>query len=130
VIAAIRLGRSSEGADLKVTARVAECLDPGCNTDSTIGSTHHLGIVSLGTPVRLLLQWDPDGNQFIVRRGNQPQQFISYAVPDSLAPGVNSKNLQIAPNIANCVLGVGEKQPAGGMDVSIDNVKVNQSAAP
>ena len=97
--------------------------------------TVQMGTVNLGEKISLRVQHDPDNDQFIFQRDNDPEEFISYDVfgvldPQFLVPANLSDNkrpiefLFITPDC------VGGARSESFMKVEVDKVYVNQSAVP
>jgi hypothetical protein len=76
---------------------VFECLDAGCDTLTDIGVTTALGLVQVGQPVNVSVQWDKTNHQFtfqyIITKKNVQSQSIPYVVSDTSPPATNNKRL-------------------------------------
>ena len=133
VIAGVAVRRLSNSADpanvLEVVAFVQRCTDPNCLDGPILFK--HLGKVTVGQWVRLLVQWDPDNDRFIFQRGSEAQQFVSYVdlgvVTDSTPPGLQEKGIGVYNFVPNCTDAV---RPAASMNALFDNVFVNSTAIP
>lgn len=127
VLAFVRIERFSDSADpegvLRVRGILFHCSDPNCNFGAIL-SNQNLGSIEVGGRVRLRIQWDPDSDQFIFERDDQPEVFAPYAVSDVLPPGLQTKRVELAHEVANC-------SAAGStafMEVFVNDVFVNASA--
>jgi hypothetical protein len=138
VVANIRIHQQGALGQLEVFGRVSECADPACNTTICVHpgcvgdtSTVSLGNIRTGQATSLRIQWDPDMQQFLFQRDNQPEVPISYAgKSDASPPSFVSRQLRIAANVPNCLPVPGAGRPVAFMEAFFDNVGVNQSAAP
>ena len=131
VIAEVGVERSSNSADppgvLRIVYFVFQCLNVDCLSLNLL-NTGSLGTVTTGQWVKLLLQWDKDGNQFIFQRGSQTPVPVSYGnLPDDAPPVVQFKSLEAANFLANCDVA---PRPVGMVDALFDDVSVNESALP
>jgi hypothetical protein len=134
VIAGVAVRRRSDSTDppdvLEIFYFVGLCSDPDCVNSPFLGSGV-LGTVRTGQWVRLLMQWDKDGNQFIFQRGSQPPVFVSYeGFSDTADPGFQLKSLDAIQFVANCTGDPHSPRPVGMVDARFDNVFVNESAFP
>jgi len=131
VNAAVSVQRLSNSTDkpyiLKVVAFVVKCLNSNCTQTTPIGSVD-LGTTSLWSTVSVSIQWDKDNNQFIFALDGNPKTPISYGnLSDTLPPGLNQKRIEAQLFLPNCT---GEPQPVAFIDAFLDDVYVNQGAAP
>lgn len=112
---------------LKVVASVQKCLNSSCTTTQSIGSVD-LGTTSLWWTVLVSIQWDKDNHQFIFQLDRYPKTYIPYNLPDTSPPGMqNNKRIEVQSLLPNCT---GEPQPEAFIDAFVDDVSVNQGAAP
>jgi hypothetical protein len=134
VAAFIEVERISEAdgsaGPLRAHAVVRQCtavdVEEDCS-DSTVLFSQNLGPVDVGSRVELLIQWDPDHDQFLFQRDNQAVVVYAYSLSDVSEPGVPGKRLVVADVVANCT---SEPRGAALMETFFDNVRVNASAAP
>ena len=85
--------------------------------------------------VRLLVQWDPENDQFIFQRGVEAPQFVSYVglggmVTDTNPPGLPIKRIGVDNFVPHCTDAVASTRPVAKVDALFDNVFVNQTAIP
>lgn len=129
VFAVISISRQSDSTDppnvLRVRAQVQHCnLVASCATSTSLGFSD-LGSVNKGQKVKLLMQWDPDNQRFIFQRDDQPEVFLSYTVPDTAAPGTDSKFFDVTNGAPNCT----EEPPSVAfIEAFFDDVFANESA--
>lgn len=127
-MAAVAIRRYSNSTDsanvLNVTAYLWHCGDADCLTGDSLGSLD-LGSVKKGHRVKLLLEWDPDNDRFMVQRDHGQEEYLYYTVPDSSPAGYNSKRVEISNFVTNCL---STPRLAAFMDTFIDDVYVNESA--
>ncbi|MGO9022209.1 MAG: hypothetical protein ACLQVJ_28055 [Syntrophobacteraceae bacterium] len=85
---------------------VYQCLDSGCGTLTDIGVTTALGLVQVGQPVNVSVQWDKTNHQFtfqyIIAKRNVQSQSIPYVVSDSSPPATNNKRLEVNTLVPPC----------------------------
>ena len=113
---------------LQVRAFVFRCNDPGCFSVDFFAD-EILGTVKRWKATRLRLEWDPNNDQFIVQRDEDPEVFLSYGpLSDSAPPGRPRKRLSIHNFVPNCPAEL--RRPFAFMRAYFDNVFVNESAAP
>ncbi len=137
IFVGIRVQRLSNSIDppgvMEIGAQVFLCGDAGCNTGTTLLiDTTTLGTITPGQSVTLAVAWDPDNDRFLFARGF-PLQFFIYDYAGILTDGnppspdlsFVHKRMELRANIENCVTG---PRASGFMDLSIDNLLVNQSA--
>lgn len=142
VRAAVAVGASTSnfndaGTQLHVFGIVEKCGDSKCSWQNAIflSNTNNdytdLGTVSLGSWVRVAVQWDQANRQFLFQRGTQTPVAVSYAsltIPNLGLPAVNLKRITTLNFSANCM---SPNSPATTkMDALVDNVAVNQTALP
>jgi hypothetical protein len=132
VLASVSVQRQSDSTDkpnlLKVVASVVKCLNSNCTDADPIGSVD-LGTTALWWTVPVSIQWDKDNHQFIFQLDRYPKTYIPYYdLPDTSPPGLqNNKRIEVQGLLPNCT---GEPQPVAFIDVFLDDVLVNQGAAP
>lgn len=131
VMANVYVQRQSDSTDkpylLKVVASVQKCLNPTCTASEPIGSVD-LGTTSLWSTVSVSIQWDKDIHQFIFTLDGHPKTYIPYSYTDTSPPGMqNNKRIEVQSILPNCT---GEPQPVAFIDAFLDDVFVNQGAAP
>jgi hypothetical protein len=76
------------------------------------------------------MTWDRDNNQFIFQKGKDKEFVVTYGVNDDNGPGGPNggmKRLEIQNFLPNCT---SDPRPAGYIEASFDNVKVNAPPAP
>jgi hypothetical protein len=134
VWAQVTVGRTLDSEDpvdtLHVYARVYRCDDSNCNDVTNIGTKQDLGTAKLNKKVKLRVTWDPDTNRFIFQKGKDEESVVTYGVNDDNEPGGSNggmKRLEIQNFLPNCT---SDPRPAGYIEVSFDNVKVNAPPAP
>jgi hypothetical protein len=129
VLAVARIERSTAFDDppglMRVQGVVFHCTNPDCSSAIAL-STSDLGTIEEGQKVRLRIQWDKLGHQFIFQRDDQPEVFAPYLVPDVLAPVIQSKRIEIAHDVASCTVA----GPSAFMEAFVNDVFVNASAVP
>jgi len=131
VLAAIGIGRQSALIDqenvLHVFTVVFHCADQFCTAGTFLDSAD-LGPLNIGENVELKIRWDPENNQFMFQRDDEPEIVSSYApLSDTAAPSVALKGLDMITIVANCKAG---SRPMASMDALFDDVFVNESATP
>jgi hypothetical protein len=136
VWATIYVSRSSSSTDpanvLEIVGEVRLCNNNGCGVSTIIGA-QDLGTVLLNKKVKLRMTWDPQNDRFIFQKGKDTEVYITYntaVYPESFPPGAGNggaKRLDVAQVVANCA---SQPQPMGFMDVFVEDVYVNESAAP
>lgn len=128
--ATIRLRRDSNSADaanvLRVQGTVYQCTTSDCNYGSISLGDVDLGTALIGEAVTLRMEWDQPNKRVNFYRGTDPVKRVTYAVSDSLAPGVAFRYISTRTTVANCMAG----RTTGFMDAKFDNISVNASAAP
>ena len=134
VWAQITVGRALDSEDpadtLQVYGRVYRCNDANCNSPTYISTKQELGTAKLNKKVKLRVTWDPDNNQFIFQKGKGEEFVVTYGANDDSEPGgLNGgmKRLEIQNFLPNCT---SDPRPAGYIEVSFDNVKVNEPTTP
>jgi hypothetical protein len=105
---------------------VLRCDDAGCFV-ATLLDSGDLGPIKKGKIAALRLQWDPENDQFIFQRDDEPEIFSQYAVSDTASPGAPFKRLQVIHFVENCTT---EPRPVAFMEAFFDDVFVNESAGP
>lgn len=131
VMANVYVQRQSDYTDkpylLKVVASVVKCSNLNCTSSTTISSVD-LGTTSLWSTVSVSIQWDKDNHQFIFTLDGHPKTYITYSLPDTSPPGAqNNKRIEVQGILPNCSV---EPQPVAFIDAFLDDVYVNQGAAP
>ncbi len=130
VVARIQVGRSSASTDpapvLRATARVVQCLDQDCLDGPELYS-QDMGPITVGQRTTLGMQWSQTDHAFIFARDDQPVFVFPYALSDVTPPGRPDKRLDAAVDVPSCTT---ISRPDALIQVFIDNVFVNQSAAP
>jgi hypothetical protein len=130
VVARLQVGRSSDSTDpasvLRVNARVYRCLDSDC-LDGTQLYLQDMGALAIGQSTTLTLQWDQPTHRFLFQRDAQATVVFSYGLSDLTPPGRPDKRLDAAIDVPSCTT---TPRPEGLIEAVIDNVFVNQSAAP
>jgi len=133
VFAGVSVQRLSNSTDkpqvLKVVGSVAKCLNSNCTSSTPIYSVD-LGTTSLWSTVSVSIQWDKDNHQFIFALDGYPKTYFPYNIltyPDTLPPGLIQKRIEVQGLLPNCT---GEPQPVAFIDAFLDDVFVNQGAAP
>ncbi len=130
VVARIQTGRSSDSTDpanvLRVNARVYRCLDPDCLDGAELYS-QDMGSIMLGQSTTLTLQWDQPTHRFIFQRDSQAAVAFPYALSDVTPPGRPNNRIDTAVDVPACT---SAPRPNALIQPIIDNVFVNQSAAP
>jgi hypothetical protein len=131
VLAYISIQRQSDYTDkpylLHVVANVYHCANANCTQSASVGSSD-LGTISVFWPAEMSIQWDKANHQFIFKLDHQSPVYIPYNLPDTSPPGLqNNKRIEVSNIMPNCT---GEPRPVAFMDAFIDNVFVNQGAAP
>lgn len=133
VLAMVSVQRRSDSTDkphaLKVVASIVICGNANCSVTTPISSVD-LGTTSLWSTVPVSIQWDKDNHRFIFTLDGHPKTYIPYNLPDTSPPGLqNSYNKRIEAQglLPNCT---GEPQPVASIDAFLDDVYVNQGAAP
>ena len=123
VFAHIQISRFSTDTVLRVLADVGQCIDAPCSQATLLG-TRNLGVISLGTPADLLLQWDQPNHQFVFQRDNGQPALVQYGdvVSDTAPPSQQFKLLDINNFVANCTA---TPRPEGFVDAFFENVRVN-----
>jgi hypothetical protein len=131
VAVAIDIARQSDSTDPKdvfqINAAVLLCQTTADCSEVTVLNAHNLGSVARKAPVTIRVQWQPDSDRFVFQRDSEPEVFSPYLVSDTFPPGFANKLLGAYNVVPNCTT---ERRPTGSMDVTFDNVYVNQSAAP
>jgi hypothetical protein len=133
VLANVTVQRRSDSTDkpqvLKVVASIVRCVTANCSATAPVSSVD-LGTTSLWSTVSVSIQWDKDNHQFIFTLDGHPKTYIPYNLPDTSPPGLqnsNSKRIEAQGLLPNCT---GEPQPVAFIDAFLDDVYVNQGAAP
>ena len=126
VVAIIQISQFSNESVVRVLADVFQCSLSPCSQGTSLGH-RDLGVISLGSSARLLIQWDQPNHQFIFQRDNGPLTFVQYTVSDTAPPFGQFKMLDIFNDVANCTA---TPRPVGFVDTFYSNVFVNASAAP
>lgn len=128
--AVIRLRRDSNSADaanvLRVQGTVYQCTTSDCNYGAVSLGDVDLGTALVGETVVLKMEWDKPNKRFNFYRGSDPVQRVTYAVSDTLAPGVRFAVVGTRTTLAHCMAGRTE----GFMDAKFDNISLNASAVP
>lgn len=128
--AVIRLRRDSNSADaanvLRVQGTVYQCTTSDCNYGAVSLGDVDLGTALVGETVVLKMEWDKPNKRFNFYRGSDPVQRVTYAVSDTLAPGVRFAVIGTRTTLAHCMAGRTE----GFMDAKFDNISLNASAVP
>lgn len=128
--AVIRLRRDSNSADpanmLRVQGTVFQCTTADCNYGTVSLGDVDLGTALIGDAVNLRMDWDQPNKRFNFYRDSDPVKRVTYAVSDSLAPGLGAKSIGTRTTVANCMAG----RMTGFMDAKFDNIYVNPSALP
>ncbi|MFZ0928176.1 MAG: hypothetical protein WAN11_06230 [Syntrophobacteraceae bacterium] len=85
---------------------VYQCLDLGCGTLTDIGVTTALGLVQVGQPVNVSVQWDKTNHQFTfqytITKRNVQSQSIPYVVSDTSPPATNNKRCSVNSVVPPC----------------------------
>ena len=97
--------------------------EPGAGL--TILNTTPIGLVSPGQPAQLLIEWDPDNDQFIFQLNDEPAVSIPYELPDQDLPASSFKQVAVTHFVDNCTT---EPRPSAFMKATFDDVFVNESA--
>jgi hypothetical protein len=131
VVAQARLVRRSDSADpaelLQVEAQLARCTNADCSSFAPMGAVQSLGTATLGSYVRLAVEWDRAARTFLFQRDGDAKVAIAYADDDSHAPGLETKRLDTRTELASCLAG---PRTTGALTARFDNVQVNASALP
>lgn len=125
VFAQIRIERSSSAPGLPVRGRAFRCTDPNCFAGPPVGPDVDLGFVIEGMAVTLEMRWEPDNDRFVFRK-DTVEGTVSYTESDTAAPGLALKAVDVRHFIENCIA----EQTSASMDIFVDDVLVNLSAAP
>lgn len=128
VRATIRMVRSSDpnSKDPSDVLRVSAAVDYFSAAGTISLAEVELGTVTKGQAVRLRMVWDPDNDQFIFQRDDEPPVPAPYAgLSDAAPPGSVVKRFALINAVVNCTT---EPRPVGSMDVFLDNVETNASA--
>jgi hypothetical protein len=126
VAATIEISQFSNETVLRVLADVFQCSATPCSQATSFGHLD-LGVISLGSSAKLLIQWDQPNHQFIFQRDNGPLAVVPYMVSDTAPPFGQFKTLDIFNDVANCTA---TPRPVGFVDAFYSNVFVNASAVP
>jgi hypothetical protein len=130
VVARIQVGRSSASMEpanvLQVNRRVYQCLVPDCLDGAELNS-QDLGSITLGQSTTLTLQWDQPTHQFIFQWDSQAPVVFAYDFSHGTPPGRPNKRIDTAVDVPACM---SAPRPDALIQQFIDNVLVNQSAAP
>ena len=130
VLARVSIQRQSDSTDkpslLRVVASVYKCLNETCTATETIGSVD-LGAASLWFIIPVSIQWDKNSHQFIFQLDRSPKAYIPYTYQDTSPPGLESKRIEVQARLPNCT---GEPRSVAFIDALVDDVFVNQGAAP
>jgi hypothetical protein len=132
IVARIQVGRSSDSTDpanvLRVSARVYQCLDPDCFDGAQL-YLQDMGTITIGQSTTVTMQWDQPTHRFLFQRDNQAAVVFSYALAlsDVTPPGRPEKRIDAAVDVPSCTT---TPRPQSLIQAFIDNVLVNQSAAP
>ena len=128
VLAAIEIIRVSDSLDpdgmLGIRGSAFLCSDSECFSGTSLG-TVDLGTLMVWQWTKLLIQWDPDNNQFIFQRDYGPEEILPYTVSDDFSPDNPYKRIGISAFVPNCTE---EPRPVGYAEVVIKDVFVNESA--
>ena len=105
--------------------------DPGCFEGDTL-FIQDLGEYQVGELIRLLIQWNEDGEEFIFQRDSEPQVIYSYTgvVENTGAPNLAQKRLGVSSRVAICPVGPDDPRPEAFVETLIHKVFVNESGAP
>ena len=122
----LRSDSTDKPGTLEVIGRVVKCNDSSCFTNTKLDQ-QTLGAIKVKKKADLSIQWDKTNHQFIFQFGKLAPVISTYTVPDTSPAGDPTKGLDLNHRIANCTV---EPRPVAFVDVSFDNVLVNQSAAP
>lgn len=130
VLASIRLIRLTSSTDavnlLRVQGSIDQCTESSCATSVNLGLVE-LGTVSLGTQVRLTIEWDQMNKRFMFQRDLLAFVPVTYSVADSLPPNVPLKYLNTRTSLQNCL---SSPRTVGAIDATFDYVLVNASGTP
>ncbi|WP_374674777.1 hypothetical protein [Ideonella sp.] len=129
VIAQVRFERSAasvapEGYS-NIVARVDKCTSADCSTTTQLFRQQLGASVAANTSVRLFLRWDQAAKTFSFKRGADPYATYTYAMVDTVAPGLPFKALQIRNIVENCTA-TGALR-SGWAAATFDTVYVNAS---
>jgi len=132
VLASVQIERFANSTDpegvLQVQGSLIRCTNPDCSSGPFLGPVVSLGSMEVGGRARIRIQWDPDYERFIFQRDDQLEVFASYVglASNAFAPGIRAKRIDLAHDVANCL----SARSTGLMDLHVNNVFVNASAAP
>jgi hypothetical protein len=96
----IQISQYSNENLIRVLANVFQCSVSPCSQGTPLGH-RDLGVISLSSTARLLMQWDQPNHQFIFQRDNGPRAFVQYTVSDTAPPFGQFKTLDIFNDVAN-----------------------------
>ena len=126
VVADFRITRRSDTPPgmLRAAASVFQCQDRDCN-DTIDYADLDLGLIELNKAMTLSMQHDVDNSRFIFTVGSATA-VGSYPVA-AVSPTSNpEKSIDLRVRVANCTAA---PRPAGTIELLMDNVFVNASAA-
>lgn len=127
VAARLTIGRASNSLDpadrLRVTATVLQCQNDDCSDAATLSSSD-LGTVAVGATTAVLVRWMPGNHAFEFRKDTDRVQ-VTYAVPDTTAPGNPEKLLGVVGTVPSCSLA---PRPQASISAAFNTVSVNASA--
>ena len=118
------LVNTTPAGSLVVTALILQCTDENCFSTRDLGFTN-LGLIGTRQPVKLRIEWDPDNDQFLFQRDDEPEVSLAYEVSDAAPPGRAVKGLQVSHFVSNCTV---EPRPTAFIKAVFDDVFVNESA--
>jgi len=131
IIALTRIVRRSNSVDaadvLVVQGLVVQCTASDCSTSVTIGAVQEMGTTTLGTYVRLAVEWDQAAKTFYFQRDSQAKVSVTYSAADTTPPGTPIKQIDTRTETANCLAG---PRTTAMVDAKFDGVQVNASALP
>jgi hypothetical protein len=125
VYAWIGIWRDSESTDDNVTARIGTriklCTNATCSSTYTAYSGS-LGTIKEGQQAVLSVEWDKANHKFSFQRDKQAAVVVPYdpaTFPDTLAPTIVIKRLQIDTEVPNCT---SNPRPTGFINALFDDV--------
>ena len=115
---------TTPAGSLVVIAMMVQCTDENC-LSNTLLDTANLGLIGTQEPAKLRIEWDPDNDQFLFQRDEDPEVALAYEVSDAASSGRAVKGLHVTHFVPNCTA---TPQPAAFVKAVFDDVFVNESA--